>query len=744
MLAALFSLVLLPQAGAIQRDAYGVPLVTAQTEQEAFYWFGRAVAEDRLWQMELSRRLARAQLAEVMGRGALASDRDVAKTGYTDEELQRQIDAMPERVRDAFQNYARGVNDTIDARKQEGTLPDGYTSLGFEPREWTPLDSAAIAVRLLRQFGKGGAGELRNYALYLYLKAQPCGESVLDVVDDLAWQNDPRSVPTVRPEEDPLATRHPRFPSVSRRQTEAHIASLPRTNLLELLPAIRMATGAATDLIAEQIGAPWKFGSYAVVVGPERSKTGYPLLLSAPQMGHGDPSVIHEIAIVSPGLNVAGIDVPGVPAVIVGHTPDLAWGLTSGVADIEDVFFSRLVDENTYLYGEEERSLIHIERTILVKGSDPVTVEVVRTHHGPVILTSRAGNAVFSLQSSFWNKELGGIAALFDLYGARDSGDVERFVAKVPVSFNFFFATTRGEYGFRYAGLVPYRATGYDPRFPTPSGPDSDWQGYVSTSSMPRVLSPPSGLIANWNNKPASWWPNFDTPAWGYPFRNEVLLRAVDKPKIGRFDLERAAWEIARRETVTSGVFISDFKAVLDAESALGQLSDQARYLGSYEGWNVEGSVGAVIYAEAVKELREELFKQHTGTFLQQTLFEAVVQPSVIRKALRGETAYDFLAGREPFAVLKTAIEQAMANLRADRGDDPSAWAFSPGKIAVKGQSPIPYSNRGTYIQIVELSGSPVGRSVASPGVSEAGEHSSDQAALARAWTFKPMWRLGG
>ena len=105
------------------------------------------------------------------------------------------------------------------------------------------------------------------------------------------------------------------------------------------------------------------------------------------------------------------------------------------------------------------------------------------------IRSSRAGNAVFSLQSSFWNRELAGIAALFDLYGARDSGDVEQFVAKVQVSFNFFFATTRGEYGYWYAGLVPFRATGYDPRFPTPSGPDTDWQGFVSTSSMPAAIN---------------------------------------------------------------------------------------------------------------------------------------------------------------------------------------------------------------------------------------------------------------
>ncbi len=741
MHALLLTVVLALQPTQITRDGFGVPLIKAQSEQEAFYWFGRAVAEDRLWQMEMSRRASRGRLAEVLGRSALASDQAVARTGYTDDEIQRQVDSMPQRVRTLFAEYARGVNDTITARKEANTLPEGYKTNGFEPEPWTPLDSAAIAIRLLQQFGRGGAGELRNYALLLYLKGQPCKDKVFDVIDDLAWQNDPDAVPTVPPADDPLKERHPNFPAFSRLVTEAHVNSLPPTNILELMPAIQLSTGEDADLIAERLGLPYKFGSYAVVVGPERSKTGYPMLLSAPQMGHSDPSVIHEVAIDSPTIKVAGIDVPGVPAVVIGTTPNMAWGLTSGVADVEDVFFAKLADEHTYEYGTGQRKLEEFQRTIKVKGGDPVVVDVVRTHHGPVILNSRIGKAVYSVQSSFRNRELSGIVSVIDIYSAQTAQDVDSAIGRVPVTFNFFYATTRGEFGYRYAGLVPFRARGVDPRFPTPSSPDTEWQGYVSSSAMPHVHNPRTGYLANWNNKPAAWWPNLDTPVWGSPFRNEVLLAALPSGKMGRADLEHAAWTIARRDSETCGAFLQDVKSLLEPNLRTGD--PLARYLGGFDGWNTEGSVGAVIYDELVSRLRTELFRPHVGTFIQPTIFETVIQPSVIRKALRGETRYDFLAGRTATDVYTTSMQATMTALKASLGEDPSLWSYVPGSITVRGQKPIPYNNRGTYIQIVELSPIPAGRSVASPGAAESGPHAADQADLARAWMYKPMWRPG-
>ena len=733
-------IVLASQSDEIVRDGYGVPLVRASTVDRAYFQFGRAVAQDRLWQMEMSRRLTRGRLAEIFGPSRLASDKAVIAKGYTDDELEAQFSALPKTVRNAFSQYAAGVNAVIQDRTSDGTLPPGYSSNGFSPEPWTTLDSAAIAINLLQQFGTGGAGELRNYAMYLYLSGQSSKANVLDVIDDLAWQNDPAAVPTVDPQDDPLAQSHPVFIEPTRVQTEAHIALLPRTNLFELLPAIQFASNEQSDLVAEELSVAHRFGSYAVVVGRDRSATGYPLLMSAPQMGHFSPSVVHEIAIDSPSLRVAGIDVPGVPVVIVGYTPDIAWGITSGAADLEDIFFAPLVGDNEYQYGTETRSIIQYERVIKVKGEDSVTITVERTHHGPVILRSRIGNAIYSVQSSHRHRELAAIAALHKMYSAKTSIDVARLVPQIPTTFNLFYATVRGEIGYHYTGLVPFRAAGYDPRFPMPSTPETAWQGFVSTRSMPRVQNPSSGVIANWNNKPAAWWPNFDTPVWGAIFRNTVLLDVIDKARLGRRDLEMAAWTIARRDTSSNALFLADFRAVLDEQVARGETSELTRYLRSYDGWNVAGSAGALLYDESVKQLRKILFQQHVGTFLQANLFERILQPTVIRRAMRSETKYDYLAGRSPSDVVTEAMSSALSILKERHGDDPATWSYQPGSIRVPSGPPIPYINRGTYIQITELSPNPVARSVASPGVAESGDHSEDQTHLARAWTYKPMW----
>ena len=133
-------IVLASQSDEIVRDGYGVPLVRASTVERAYFQFGRAVAQDRLWQMEMSRRLTRGRLAEVFGPSRLASDKAVIAKGYTDDELEAQFSALPKAVRVAFAQYAAGVNEVIQDRTSDGTLPPGYNSNGFSPEPWTTLD----------------------------------------------------------------------------------------------------------------------------------------------------------------------------------------------------------------------------------------------------------------------------------------------------------------------------------------------------------------------------------------------------------------------------------------------------------------------------------------------------------------------------------------------------------------------------------------------------------------------------
>lgn len=723
-----------PYTATIDRDAYGVPRITAPSRIDAFYGMGMAVAQDRLWQMEMSRRSARGQLAEVLGPTAVKSDTEVLKRAYTDDELTQMIAALEKDSRDAMEAYAAGVNHTIEERTKAGTLPSGYKDIGFAPRPWTTLDSAAIAVSLMRLFGTGGGAELRNLALVRYMQTRPNKAQTLDILDDLAWQNDPDSPTTVSAKDDPVKNP-PSFPIPSRKQTEAHLAQLPATGLLELASGILAADQTDTKLVAETLGVAHHMGSYAVVVAPSRSASGNPILLGAPQMGHSVPSVIHEMVVDAPGFQVAGMDVPGAPGIAIGHTPILAWTLTSGVADIEDVYVAPLAGRDQYKYGDEMRSLDKVTFTLKVKGAADRTVVQERTHHGPVLLKSPGSKAVYSLQSALWKNELSASMGIGRAVAARNPAELDRIAAEGAASFNLFYAFNSGDIGWRYCGHFPLRAPGLDPRFPTPDVPANAWRGYLPADQMPHVLNPSSGLITNWNNKPAAWWPNMDTPVWGRLFRVSWLNQALPAGKLTTSDVWHAAWTIARREPSSLGAFGTRFTAAMDSARGRRPQTPAESALAGFDGWALEGSPSAAVYSAAVRQLRIDLFEPVVGNLTSESLFTQAVQPSLIDRALKGKTKVDYLHGRTADQALVKAFETAARDL----GPDPAQWDYRSQRIRVPGEADIPYGNRGTYLQLTELAPVHVARNMVNPGVAESGPHQLDQVHLAREWVLKPM-----
>ena len=290
------------------------------------------------------------------------------------------------------------------------------------------------------------------------------------------------------------------------------------------------------------------------------------------------------------------------------------------------------------------------------------------------------------------------------------------------MNFNFFYATSSGDFGWRYLGLIPKRAPGLDTRFPTPGNPIYNWQGLLSPAEMPRVRNPKAGFLANWNNKPVSWWPNFDTPAWGKVFRNSALLSTLDKPLLNAADLEMSAWSIARMDD--DWPF---FKPYLElAKSAPGY-----ELIEGFDGRTFDGSLQAGAFDAFKTALRQELFLSNAGSFLNPEFFNLALQPSMMLRALERKTHFNYLGDRTPKQIVGAALARVAAN--------PPGPFHAPGFRSLD-PTPIPYSNRGTYIQIIEFLKSGINcRNVVTPGVAETGPHSNDQSALARAWLYKPM-----
>ncbi|MFN3689394.1 MAG: penicillin acylase family protein, partial [Fimbriimonadales bacterium] len=306
----------------IVRDRYGVPTVYATTRYGLMYGNGYAIAQDRLWQMELYRRQARGELAEIMGSRALEQDKAARIEGYTEAELQAQIDRLPPELREALDGLAAGINAWIADARSAGALPKQYAEYGVAPRPWRPTDTVAIAVMMLRRFGGVmSAGDLRNYALYQLLKARN-KDLAATWANDLLWLQDPTSPTTVPPEDD-RRKAHRREPRQTLEQMRKHLELLPDIGLNVLLPALRIATGEAQIEFAREHGLYTQFGSYAILISPHKSATGMPILVGAPQMGFSLPHIAAEIHLNGAGINARGMTFPGVPGVLIGTNEHL-------------------------------------------------------------------------------------------------------------------------------------------------------------------------------------------------------------------------------------------------------------------------------------------------------------------------------------------------------------------------------------------------------------------------------------
>ena len=691
--AAIVALGVLLPLPTIERDEWGIPSVVAATEAEGFRGLGFAVAQARLWQMEMSRRLSRGCMSEVLGPSYAAADRETLKTGYTDAELQAQFDALPDRLREDYAAYADGINERISTLP----LPEGYASNGFTPAPWTVLDSVAININLLQRFGRGGAGELRNLLLLKYAETKPILKSrKFDFFDDFVFTDTSGSLPTLVPGDD-MNPRVP-FPKWSQRDTERQYAGLPPLGLLDLAAAVKVAERTETRLIAERVSAPFHTGSYAVVVSPKMSQSGHPLLLSGPQMGFSNPSVVHQIRMDTPTLKFEGMDVPGIPGVLVGTTPSVAWGLTTGVADTEDMVVVR-----------DLRKVVRTERTLKVKGRGNEIVERLTVGGDPVVMKRDA--FVITQKSAFRGTELQSTTALDVAWRAKTGEEFDRALWKTTLNFNAFWATRDGHIGWRYCGRYPLRKSGIDPRLPIEES--QTWTGFASADQMPHVMDPPSGILFNWNNKPTAWWPNSDTPAWGAIFRNSELKAALGAAPYNIQRLERAAWQIARTD---------------ETWPAFAPFAKADTNLAGFDGWLLDGSEVAPYYRAWLDRLRRDLFVDTTGDFLGESNFRLVAQPSVILRALQGKTKIDYRGKRDVPGLASSALARDLYR------------PYQSGRIPSPDQIPVPYSNRGTYIQLVQLSPSGItGRNVAPPGIRESGDHVSDQANLARTWTYRRM-----
>lgn len=731
----------------IYRDSYGVPHIRSSSEAGVFFGNGFAIAQDRLGQMEHFRRSARGEMAELVGREALNHDIEVRKRGYTEEERWEIFNALKPQFKQMLQAYADGVNAYVQEARRIDKIPQELKALGLNFRPWSVTDTIAIAQMMSRRFGSGGAGELRNLALYFYLKRRfrrsPPGQNLaLKVLGDLLWLNDPQAPTTL-----PHSQRPPHYRP---RYGLKNLQSLEKLLDLESVLPYLSAGREAEITFAEKHHLPTKFGSYAIVIGKKRSAAGYPILIGGPQMGFSTPQIAHEVHLVGPNLDVAGMGFAGIPGVLIGFNPYLAWTTTSGIGDLVDVFVEKLdpQDPSRYWYKGSYRPMERRVEVIKVKGESPVTLEVFRTLHGPVIGVDQRRKVAFSLSAFYWKREMQAIEAFYRFNRARSIQEFAGACALIATSHNFFCATRKGDIGFWYCGYYPIRPPGTDPRFPLLGTGEQEWQGRLPFSAHPQAINPPQGYLVNWNNKPAPWWDNGDTPAWGSLFRVSRIQELVTrKPALTPEQVRNILPDIGKRN-FDAPYFVPPLVKALARFPKLSPLEKSAlNYLRYWDYYNDHYSVAKVLFDRFFNHLRNLLFLDDLGNFGNPELFTIAIQPSLMYRALNSKqvrlpTSQDYLNGQSPENLMISAFKKTVAELVQKKGKQVSLWGEPRGWIRLDPLPPIPNDNRGTYILCVELAQPEVhALSVLCPGQNEDPStlHYNDQRELAGYWLYKPL-----
>ena len=517
----------------VRFDGFAVPHVFARSDEDAWRTVGYLQGRDRAWQMELYRRAASGRLSELLGEATIAIDRRFLTLGLRSA-AEREWQRATPRVRMALENYAAGVNAAIGV--SGGKRPIEHQLLGLVPEPWTPVDSLAIGKLFAWRLGDNHTAELLRYSLL-----QDLGPRALDL-----FPMPPDWAPTIL---EPGQGRGVRGEGRTPGEHASGAYGVPRKSAKR-----ERQTMDAGPWTMDQYpsGLGWlspdaRAMSNSWVVHGSRTASGRPILANDPHLLIEMPSVWWEVHVVSDRLNVAGVTIPGIPFVVIGHNARVGWGLTNVGADVQDFFVEQL-DETRQRYRVADRWLPLVVRRheIRVRGqSEPIRFDVRSTRHGPILNAEewqevRPGDSAESTDlretvlALKWDAILEGVSAVA-FHEMASAANWTEFVAAVRLfsapAQNFVYADVEGNIGYAMSGLLPVRP-GSDGSIPTPGWDmGTDWQGSVGVAQIPAELNPASGQIVTANNEVGRHLPFVVTRDWVAPFRAQRIAALLGESR---------------------------------------------------------------------------------------------------------------------------------------------------------------------------------------------------------------------
>jgi penicillin amidase len=640
----------------VVRDRYGIPHISAANDHDLYFAQGFCHAQDRLFQMEVGRRLARGELSEIFGPEALPADRLFRHLGFARRAAVLAV-SLPAGTLATARAYVDGVNAGMRSLR---AWPAEFRLLGSAPRDFAVEDIAASG--LLNSFGLSQwADEAVLYGIGRVLPAEKAEELLPRV---------PPDAPSVVPGYG--------SPASPRRAAGGE----PRPDLVVLREGL-------SSLAALGIGMPRSAGSNAWAVSGERSVTGLPILANDPHLPFSSPSLWYENHLTAPGVDVYGVTFPGVPGVVIGHNPRIAWGFTNAMLDDADFFIER-IDGERVMHRNRWVPLALREERIRVRGGEDEVVTVRETPHGPILSSSLPG--VGEALSLRWVGYDGG-DQLGALYRLNRAGDREAFLAALSLhphpAQNVVYADADGNVGVVMAGRIPIRKGGAT-LLPVPGDTGEwEWTGYVPFRENPAVWNPPQGMVAAANFPTAGpAWPRYLSRVYEPPDRGtrilEMLSEGTDagrKHSVESFGRMQSDVRLAGAGTAVALAL----RAVRTRPEPSPDLHEAERILSSWDLSATSGSRGALLYEIFYDRLMANVFRDGLGPGLYAEFSRTSILAwnALDRVIERGDSAFltDPGTGRKtPLEeVAARSLSDALREIRERLGEARSGWSW--GKV---------------------------------------------------------------
>lgn len=488
----------LKQQARVYFDDYGVPHIMAQNEEDAYFIMGYLHAQDRLFQMDLSRRVAEGRLSEIFGPRALDFDK-LFRTIGIGRFCYSWYNNISPKSKQLLETYTKGVNKFIDTYYQNP--PVEFDALNYRPEPWKPEHSLML--------GRLMAWDL-NIAWYTdYILGEVVNKVGLEKTSDIF--------------PDTNLTIFKKPPPVTEEDTTESKAD--ETGSIEYLKDVSLL---GRDLFNTN-EAYRKFlsingshtGSNSWVISGDKSAYGKPILANDPHLALQAPSRWYEVHLKGGDLNVRGMSFPGIPGIVIGNNKFISWGLTNLMNDDNDfIILNRdTSDNNKYLYAGETNTLDSIKEIIYVKDSVELEYFVKTTKIGPVVSDLKTRG--FADLPPGDDDPLKGKLMTFRWTGFEQSDEVLCFyninMSKDWESFtnslkdfcapaqNFLYADIYGNIGYHAAGKIPIRKTQDNNSYVYPMAEPLEWTGFVEFENLPSVYNPKEGYIVTANTNPFEW-----------------------------------------------------------------------------------------------------------------------------------------------------------------------------------------------------------------------------------------------